>query len=423
MWPGAEQAAPRKPPIAPTEAREKPASAGPARPGPSRAGPTLAAGPEPAHDTSDPVTENGVTSPVAPAAPASREAAQRRVDRVGAFRAELAELEREGALVLTTEQRDALESHHGRLLERMAVEFEVDRTERERSLSAGMRAATLLGAVTLAAALYAFLYRFWGGMPEPLQALVVILLPLLFVLGMELSARRERTLYVTSILGVLAATSFVVGLIVLAALGNVALPPEALLAWAAFCGALAAAYALRLPLVAAILFVLAYAATYGGGSGECLWDAFGRRPETFLAAGAIAAAAPLLARGRIPARLEPPFRATGLLSVFVALLTLGRAGEASVLSPALPPESVEAAYQLAGLVVAALLAWLGARIARVEVSAVSSVSFVVFVYLKLYDWWWTVLPRWVFFLLLGVVAVACLLLLRRMHALARRRPA
>lgn len=362
-----------------------------------------------------------MTPPETPPVPASRDAAQRRADRVAAFRDELAELEREGALALTPEQRASVGRFHDALLDRLAGDFEVDRTDRERSLSAGMRAATLLGAVTLAAALYAFLYRFWGAMTEALQAGVVVALPLLLVGAMELSARRERTLYVTSILGVLAATSFVVGLNVLAALANVALPPEALLAWAAFCGALGLAYGLRLPVAAALLSVLGYAATFGGGSGHCIWDAFGHRPETFLAAGALVAAAPFLARGRLTARFEAPFRATGLVAVFVALLTLGRAGEASFLA-AVPPETVEAAYQLAGLVAAALLAWAGARVGRAEVSGIASASFVLFLYLKLYDWWWTVLPRWVFFLLLGVVAVACLLLLRRMHALARRRP-
>jgi uncharacterized membrane protein len=359
--------------------------------------------------------------PDEPAVPASRDAAQRRADRVAAFRDELAALEREGALVLTPEQRAGLGRHHDVLLERLAGEYEVDRTERERSLSAGMRAATLLGAVTLAAAVYTFLYRFWGGMPAALQAGVVVLLPVLLVGGMELTARRERTLYVTSILGLLAATSFVAGLIVLAALSNVALPPEALLAWAAFCGALGLAYGLRLPVVAALLFALAYAATFGGAGGRCSWEAFGHRPETVLLAAALLTAAPGLARAKAPAGFGAAFRATGLGALFVALLILGRAGEASFLT-AIPPERVEAAYQAAGLVLAAALAWAGARRARPEVSAVASVAFVVFLYLKLYDWWWTVLPRWVFFLLLGVVAVACLLVLRRLHALVRRRP-
>ena len=98
------------------------------------------------------------SSPGAPAT--SREEAQQRADRIGAFREELAAVEGEGVLLLTKEQRVALERHHTALLEQLARAFDVDRTARQKRLSAGMKVATLLGALALAAALYTFLYRF-----------------------------------------------------------------------------------------------------------------------------------------------------------------------------------------------------------------------------------------------------------------------
>ncbi len=353
--------------------------------------------------------------------PSSREEAQRRVDRIGAFREELADLDREGALRLTEEQRGALDRHHARLLERLARTFDVDRTERQKRLSAGMKVATLLGALALAAALYTFLYRFWGGMPVALQAGAVVALPLLLVAGMEIAARREKTLYVTLLLGLLAGASFVIGLPVLAGLFNVALPPAALLAWAAFCGALAYAYGLRLLLVAAILFALGFAGTLAGPTEHCVWEAFGHRPEAFLPAGVLLIAVPRLAPHRALAGFPPAFRTLGLLALFLPILILGRAGNASVLR--LDPGTVEAGYQLLGFVLAALAVWLGVRSAWPEVTNVAGGAFVVYLYVKLYDWWWAFLPRWVFFLLLGLVAVGLLLLLRRFHSLSRRSPA
>ncbi len=352
--------------------------------------------------------------------PSSREKAQQRADRIGAFRDELADLEREGALRLTEEQRAALDFHHSGLLEQLAKTYDVDRSERQKRLSAGMKAATLLGALALAAALYTFLFRFWGGMPVALQAAVAVAAPILLVAGMEVASRREKTLYVTLLLGLLSGASFVIGLPVLAGLFNVALPPASILAWAAFCGALAYAYGLRLLLVAAILFFLGYAGTLSGPT-DCVWEAFGHRPEAFLPAGALLFAVPRVAPNRTLAGFPAAFRTFGLLALFLPILILGRAGNASVLR--LGPGTIEAGYQLLGFVLATLAVWLGVRSAWPEVTNVAGGAFVVYLYVKLYDWWWAFLPRWVFFLLLGLVAVGLLLLLRRLHALARRNTA
>jgi uncharacterized membrane protein len=349
----------------------------------------------------------------------SREAAQRRADRVAAFREELAQLEREGALLLSDDQREGLARHHEGLLERLARTFEVDRTERQRRLSAGMMVATLLGTVTLAAALYTFLYRFWGGMPVALQTGVVVAAPLLLVAAAELAARRERTLYVTLLLGLLAGTAFVAGTTVLASLLGVALPPEALLAWAAFAAFLAFSWELRLLLVGALLLALGYVGTLSGGSGHCLWDAFGHRPETFLPLGGLFFGLPFLEARRLPASFAPTLRSVGLLAVLTPVFVLGRAGHASLLSSS-DPGAVEAAYQLLGFVLAALGAALGVRRSLPEVTALGGGAFVLFLYVKLFDWWWASLPRWAFFLLLGLVAVGVLLLLRRLRAASQR---
>ena len=281
-----------------------------------------------------------------------------------------------------------------------------------------MKVATFLGAVTLAAALYTFLYRFWGGMPFALQACAVVAMPLLLVAGMEIAARREKTLYVTLLLGLLAGTSLVIGLPVLAGLLNVALPPAALLGWSVFCAALAYAYGLRLLLVAAILLGLGFVGTLAGPTGHCVWEAFGHRPEAFLPAGFLLFAVPRVAPHRELAGFPPAFRTLGLLALFLPILILGRAEHLSLFR--LGPGTIEAAYQLLGFVLAALAVWLGVRSAWPEVTNVAGGAFVVYLYVKLYDWWWAFLPRWVFFLVLGLVAVGLLLLLRRFHSLSRR---
>jgi hypothetical protein len=47
------------------------------------------------------------------------------------------------------------------------------------------------------------------------------------------------------------------------------------------------------------------------------------------------------------------------------------------------------------------------------------VFFVVFLYTKFYDWWWEIMPKYLFFLVLALVAVLILFVLRRLRALAK----
>jgi len=45
---------------------------------------------------------------------------------------------------------------------------------------------------------------------------------------------------------------------------------------------------------------------------------------------------------------------------------------------------------------------------------------VIFVFAKCFDWWWDWMPRYLFFLLLGGLAVAVLLVLGRLRSGQRR---
>jgi len=44
------------------------------------------------------------------------------------------------------------------------------------------------------------------------------------------------------------------------------------------------------------------------------------------------------------------------------------------------------------------------------------VFFVIFLYTKLFDWWWAVMPKFLFFLVLGLVALLVILVLKRLRA-------
>ena len=63
----------------------------------------------------------------------------------------------------------------------------------------------------------------------------------------------------------------------------------------------------------------------------------------------------------------------------------------------------------------------GIRLGRFGMVNMGALSFVVFLYVKLYAWWWAWMPKYVFFLLIGLTAVLLLYLFRRLRAEVAKR--
>ena len=349
-------------------------------------------------------------------APPDGEDAQRRVDRIRAFREELAELERQGVLALADEERERLARFHDQVVGALAARFDVDASEAERRLSLGMRAASLLGAIALAAAAYTFVERFWWGLPAPAQVALLAAAPLLAVLGMEVAARRERTLYVTSVLGLVAVAFFVVDLDALGALFNVTPGPGAFLAWAAFAGLLAHGYGLRLLLLVACacftVFLAARVTEWMGGP----WDWFVPRPESVLLPAAILLATGVVLPSLAGPALAPLYRLFGLAALLFSAFALSQG--ATSLLPWHPP-ATEVFYQVAFVLVAGLALRAGIRRGWPEVEAIATVFLVLFLLARFVDWCWDWMPRWLFFFALGALALGVLFALRRLRRTRR----
>jgi hypothetical protein len=81
----------------------------------------------------------------------SKADAQRRADDIRIFREELERLQTANVLALTADQRAALALHHDALLAGYAQSFDIDRDRHAKQLSLGMRIASFLGALALAA--------------------------------------------------------------------------------------------------------------------------------------------------------------------------------------------------------------------------------------------------------------------------------
>ena len=96
----------------------------------------------------------------------------------------------------------------------------------------------------------------------------------------------------------------------------------------------------------------------------------------------------------------------------VPLLVLANWGEASYIL--YDTDFVEGGYQLLGFALSGLAIWLGIRKQMPDTVNAGNVFFTVFLYIKFYDWWWEWMPKYIFFLLIGLTALLMLVFLQRL---------
>lgn len=346
-----------------------------------------------------------------------REQAQRRAGRIAAFREELAELRREQVLLLSAEQEQAVAVHHQRLLTHYREALDIDADARARQLSLGMRLASLFGALALAAGLFFLFYQFWGLFDAGLQVAVLVgsalgSLALCFWLR-----RRDLSGYYAGLAAVLAFVCFVLDLSMLGQIVNITPSDKVLLPWGALALLLAYSFRQRLLLVTALLcFGLFIAARLGDWLGWHWW-ALDERLEHFLPVGLLLFAVPQLIDQARYAGFAACYRVVGLLYLFVPVLVLSYWGEGSYLD--WPVRWVEAFYQTLGFALAGLVIWLGIRRGWGEVVNTGLGFALILLFTKLFDWWWQLLPRYLFFFLLGLIALLLLVMLQRWRRGAR----
>jgi hypothetical protein len=350
------------------------------------------------------------------AADITREQAQERVNRITAFQAELEDLERSGAIRLTDEQRAHLRDYHQTLLDALAERFEVDRSRAESQLSLGLRIISVLGAAACTVAVILFFQRIWGSISSPLQIALVWAAPLAALAGAAVTARRERTLYFTALLSVVAFGCFVLDVYVVGTILNARPSPQAFLVWSGFALALAYTWDLRLLLAAGAGSAIAFCSmTIVHWSGLPLEAVF-ERPESALIPAALVA---LFAQAEVNRKrygFAQTLRLVGLLALSVAVLVLGESGGVSQLP--LGTRTVEHLYQLAGFALAAVLLTTGIRRRWAETVNLGAAFLGVLLLLRYVDWWWDVMPKYLFFLIVGLTAMAMMVVLRRLRRMA-----
>ena len=76
---------------------------------------------------------------------------------------------------------------------------------------------------------------------------------------------------------------------------------------------------------------------------------------------------------------------------------------------------IEGSYQVLGFVVSAGLIALGIRQHWTDVINTGNVFFVLFLYTKMFDWWWDVMPKYLFFLVIALTSLLLLFVYKRIR--------
>ena len=338
--------------------------------------------------------------------------AQYRVDQIAHFKSELEIIEKENIIFLEQSQKSALESYHKNLMAQLSSSFDIDSSNREKQLSLGMKIASFLGALALAASVFFLFYQFWGKFSTNIQVLILIAAPLIGLTATMYAFYKEATGYFSKLFALVTFACFVLNVSMFGQIFNIAPSSKAFLIWALFAFVLAYAADARLLLVCGIICFSAFLSAQAGTWGGCYWLNFGEHPENFFPAALVLFLIPYFPHQRFM-DFDKIYRVFGMLLFFIPVLILSNWGLISYIN--MPDDSIEIIYQITGFGFSAAAIWIGIRQNWAEVINTGNVFFTIFLYTKIYDWWWDWMPKYIFFFLIGLSAILMLLIFKRLR--------
>ena len=347
----------------------------------------------------------------------NKQKAQQRADQIQAFYDELACLEADKVLQLEADQRDAVAGYHESLLKELTHKYDIDTSSRQKQLSTGMKITSFIGALALAASVFFLFYQFWGYFTTPLQVSLLVSAPLLTLVLTWLVSQREATGYFAKLLSMVSFACFVLNLVMLGQIFNITPSDKAMLAWAAYGFLLAYTFDVRLLLAMGILALAGFIAARVGSWSGMYWLYVGQRPENFLLPALIIFTVPLWLKQDYYSGFKPIYRVFGCLLFLFPVLVLSNWGYGSYLP--WQPSIVEGMYQLIGFAGSAALIALGIRQKWNDVVNTGNAFFVLFLYTKFFDWWWDIMPKYLFFLVIALTSLLLLFVYKRIRLHSR----
>ncbi len=265
----------------------------------------------------------------------------------------------------------------------------------------------------MAASVFFLFYQFWGRLGTASQVFILISLSLISFVATVIVASKDASGYFTKLVGLVAFACFVLNIAMFGQIFNITPTDNALLVWAALALLLAYAYDVRLLQVAGVLCIIALVSARVGAWSGMYWIHFGERPENFFPVAILLFFLPQWLDHARFSGFALSYRVFGIITLLLPMLVLAHWGYGSYLN--IDPDIVEGGYQLLGFTLSGVLIWYGIRRNWAHVVNTGVTFFVIFIYTKFFDWWWDVMPKYLFFLVLGLVAILSLVILKRLR--------
>jgi hypothetical protein len=388
-------------------------SCGPRADGPTAVRPSGATSSAPNAPSSPPQPAASTASAAGAKLAQEASSAQARTDRIAAFREELEELQRAGVVHLDSETLTAVRRHHDRVLHELSRQFDVDIGDRGKQLSLAMRLVSLVASVALAASVFFLFYRIWGTISVPVQVAILTTAPLLGLVTTDVVSARDRSRYFTTMTALLACACVVLDTLLLQLTFNQAPSAWTLLAWGAFATIVAYAYSLRMPLAFGLVAFAAFPAALLVDLFHGFWPNIPEMPESLLPSGAALLAIAVLLARRQPRGFVMVYRLCGLLCLLAPMFLLAMVGGLSRLP--LGADACASVYQVLLLIACVAAIWTGVARRLREVAYCGTYFLIGLLYLKFAKVFWSVMPRWLFFLIVAASAMAIVWALNRMR--------
>ncbi len=343
----------------------------------------------------------------------SKADAQKRADQIGHFHAELNVMKADEVLALTEDQQQAIIGYHSTLLSDLSSTFDIDASKQEKQLSLGMKITSFLGALGLTASVFFLFYQFWGSFSTTIQLIILMATPLIGLAVTMYLSGRETTGYFSKISGLVTLAAFVLNLSMFGQIFNITPSENALLIWGLFAFLLAYATDARLLLAMGIILLASFLSAKTGTWSGCYWISFGERPENFFPAAIVLFLLPFIPHHRFSG-FASIYRVFAMLLFFIPVLILSNWGVISYLD--FTKASIEGIYQIVGFCFSAAAIFMGIKKGWSEVVNTGNVFFTIFLYTKFYDWWWDWMPKYLFFLVIGLTAILMLFVFKRLRS-------
>lgn len=338
--------------------------------------------------------------------------AQKRADQIGYFQVELKIMEQENIISLNEDQHSTIAQYHKNLIKQLSSAFDINSSKQEKQLSLGMKITSFLGALALAASMFFFFYQFWGRLSTNIQVLILMATPLISLASTIYVSNREKTGYFSIVLGLVSIAAFLLNIFMFGQIFNIIPSENTFLIWAVFAFLLAYASNTRLLLAIGIIFLASFLSAKTGTWSGCYWIGFGERPENFFPAAFLLFLVPFLPHSRFSG-FSVIYRVFAMLLFFLPVLILSNWGDASYLN--VGNDLIEGFYQIIGFVFSTVAIFAGIKKGWSEVVNIGNVFFTLFLYTKFYDWCWEWMPKYIFFLLIGLTSILMLFVFKRLR--------